>query len=130
MLVKYQQEEGRRHEGNSESGSDCVHLCSGDHDVGVTASIAVGLVFSPLVFITEENGMLILSRRIGETIMIGDDVRVTVLGIKGGQVRLGIEAPREIDVHREEIYRRIKLEEAKGSSDGIVRDDVTTVVAA
>lgn len=61
--------------------------------------------------------MLILTRRAGETLMIGDDVTVTVLGVKGSQVRLGVEAPREVGVHREEIYLRIQreLEQAETS---------------
>lgn len=58
--------------------------------------------------------MLILTRRIGESIIIGDNVVITVLGVKGSQIRLGIDAPREISVHREEIYQRI-LEEKGGS---------------
>jgi len=57
--------------------------------------------------------MLILTRRVGETLMIGDEVTVTVLGVKGNQVRIGVNAPRDVAVHREEIYERIKREQAE-----------------
>ena len=55
--------------------------------------------------------MLILTRRVGETLMIGDEVTVTVLGVKGYQVRVGVSAPKHVSVHREEIYERIKNEQ-------------------
>ena len=58
--------------------------------------------------------MLILTRRISESIIIGDDIKITVLGVKGNQVRIGIEAPKDLSVHREEIYERIR-EEKQGS---------------
>lgn len=54
--------------------------------------------------------MLILTRRVGETLMIGDEVKVTVLGVKGNQVRIGVDAPKDVAVHREEIYQRIQRE--------------------
>ena len=66
--------------------------------------------------------MLILTRRVGETVVIGNDVDITVLGVKGNQVRLGVKAPREISVHREEIYKRIKGESGKNGA-GSGRDD-------
>jgi len=62
--------------------------------------------------------MLILTRRVGETLVIGDDVTVTVLGVKGNQVRIGINAPKDVSVHREEIYDRIQKEKTDDESQG------------
>ena len=62
--------------------------------------------------------MLILTRRVGETLMVGDEVKVTVLGVKGNQVRIGVNAPKEVAVHREEVYDRIKNEESKFEKNG------------
>ena len=67
--------------------------------------------------------MLILTRRISESVIIGDEVKVTVLGVKGNQVRLGIDAPKTVSVHREEIYQRIQQEkEGGGTSSSAERD--------
>ncbi|MDF2181804.1 carbon storage regulator CsrA [Neptuniibacter sp. CAU 1671] len=62
--------------------------------------------------------MLILTRRVGETLMVGDDVTVTVLGVKGNQVRIGVNAPKDVSVHREEIYQRIQREKNEDESQG------------
>ena len=62
--------------------------------------------------------MLILTRRVGETLIIGDDVRVTVLGVRGHQVRIGVDAPKDVSVHREEIYQRIRQEKDGESEQG------------
>jgi len=75
--------------------------------------------------------MLILTRRIGESVYIGDDIRLTILGVRGTQVRIGINAPKDVPVHREEIYHRIKnesesgsnVEEDSGSDDSVGGDD-------
>ncbi|MGB1799571.1 MAG: carbon storage regulator CsrA [Gammaproteobacteria bacterium] len=60
--------------------------------------------------------MLILTRRVGESLMIGDEVNVTVLGIRGNQVRIGVDAPKDVAVHREEIYDRIQQERTDDNS--------------
>jgi len=60
--------------------------------------------------------MLILTRRTGEVLMIGDEITVTVLGFKGNQVRIGVDAPKKVPIHREEIYNRIKKEQTSGQS--------------
>jgi carbon storage regulator len=74
-------------------------------------------IFCPLSIAVEARSwiMLILTRRVGETVMIGNEVTVTVLGVKGNQVRIGVNAPKDVAVHREEIYERIKREEVQDS---------------
>lgn len=66
--------------------------------------------------------MLILTRRVGETLMVGDDVSVTVLGVKGNQVRIGVNAPKEVSVHREEIYQRIQKEKLQKLAEYEAKD--------
>jgi len=72
--------------------------------------------------------MLILTRRVGETVMIGNDVTVTVLGVKGNQVRIGVNAPKDVSVHREEIYERIKREEDGDPSEPSAKASGTKIV--
>ena len=69
--------------------------------------------------------MLILTRRIGESLTIGEEIKITLLGIKGNQVRIGIDAPRDVEVHREEIYDKIKRETRKANlktSDSVLEE--------
>ncbi len=70
--------------------------------------------------------MLILTRRISESIIIGDDVKITVLGVKGNQVRIGIDAPKDLTVHREEIYQRIQREKEGHSGEGLGKTGETS----
>ena len=69
--------------------------------------------------------MLILTRRVGESVVIGEDVTVTVLGVKGNQVRIGINAPKTVSVHREEIFERIKSGRGSGDAPGNTTEDQT-----
>ena len=71
--------------------------------------------------------MLILTRRVGESLRIGDEVSVTVLGIKGSQVRIGVNAPKSVSVHREEVYDRINEEKSKNSVDIPVNPEKSAV---
>jgi carbon storage regulator len=73
--------------------------------------------------------MLILTRRVGESVIIGSDVNVTVLGVKGNQVRVGVNAPRNVTVHREEIYDRIKREELEEQARHAAKSAAATATA-
>jgi carbon storage regulator len=66
--------------------------------------------------------MLILTRRVGETLMIGNDISITVLGVKGSQVRIGVDAPKEVAVHREEIFERINSERDESTDSPTMQD--------
>ncbi|OOF85230.1 carbon storage regulator CsrA [Rodentibacter ratti] len=61
--------------------------------------------------------MLILTRKVGESVLIGDDISITVLSVRGNQVKLGVQAPKEVSVHREEIYQQIKKQQDESSND-------------
>ncbi len=66
--------------------------------------------------------MLILTRRVGESLMVGDDITITVLGVKGNQVRIGVSAPKDVAVHREEIYNRIQEGDVEAAPEDDSRD--------
>ena len=70
--------------------------------------------------------MLILTRRVGETLMVGNDISITVLGVKGGQVRIGVDAPKEVAVHREEIFERINSEQGEGPDSAAMQESSET----
>jgi carbon storage regulator len=98
-----------------------LHPSERDRNDGTRKQPAVGLT---------EVEVLILTRRVGETVMIGDDVTVTVLGVKGNQVRVGINAPKNVAVHREEIFERIKREQQDESGGSANSPDINGNVAA
>ena len=70
--------------------------------------------------------MLILTRRVGETLMIGNDISITVLGVKGSQVRIGVDAPKDVAVHREEIFERINSERGEAPDSPAMQDSSET----